>query len=335
MGRKGPLAFITGVFKGDFMSDLYVKEEGAVTLDKVVPPAIALLLHGLFFLWIGPVLLKNNAPPRIQPIQFEIVPPKIQLTQTASGPPQGDKEEAPKAGGIKETPGVVSTLPKGKPKAAPAEKQKSAPPPAPTPVSAEEIKPAVPEEAPIVLAETAQEVLSTPAIEEVQEASAGGNTGGEGTNEAISEGPGVSNGSDQPGIVGGTGGLGFPGGTGTADIGSSLQPLVLGPISPGMPDYDGLGRFRNAAFKQIQRHQHYPKRARDRGIEGVVNVQFTIDQNGKVHEVTVLPSEEAHPLLAQAAMETIRKASPLPAVPDLLRGHDRIVLTLGMRFELK
>jgi len=307
-----------------------------VTLGKLVPSAISLLLHGLIFLWMGPVLLKNNPPPRVQPIQVDLVSPKIQLTQTASGPPLGNKEEAPKAGGIKETPGVVSTLPKGKPKAAPVEKPKSTPSPTPTPAPVEEeVKPVIPEEAPVALAETTGEVFSNPAIEETQVASTDADTGGKGTNEAVSEGPGVPNGSDQPGIVGGTGGLGFPGGTGTADIGSSLQPLVLGPISPGIPDYDGLGRFRSAALKQIQRHHHYPKRARDRGIEGVVNVQFTIDQNGKVHEVKVLPSEGSHPLLAQAAMETIRKASPLSPVPDLLKGHNRIVLTLGMRFELR
>ncbi len=305
-----------------------------LTLDRVVPPAIAFLLHLLVFFWIGPLLLsKANVPPRVQPIQFEIVPPNIQLTQTASGPPQGDKEEAPKAGGIPEKPGVVSTLPKGKPKAPPIEKEKlnQELPPAPAPAPVEALGPPASEETPVTSAVPAEEALSSPVVEETQGAS-----GGEGMNDvAVLEGPGVADGSDNPGIVGGTGGLGFPGGTGTADIGSSLQPLVLGPISPGVPDYDGLGRFRNAAFKQIQRHHHYPKRARDRGIEGVVNVQFTIDQNGKVHEVKVLPSDGSHPLLAQAAMETIRKASPLPSVPELLKGHARIVLTLGMRFELK
>ncbi|WDT80308.1 MAG: TonB family protein [Candidatus Manganitrophus sp.] len=299
-------------------------------MDRVVAPTIAFFLHLMVFFWIGPLLSKANVAKPVQMIQFEMVPPKIQVTQTASGPPQGDREEAPKPGGIQEKPGVISTLPKGKPKAPPVEKLQKQLPLAPPPV--EEIKPVAPEESSMVSAEPADAVSSMPMIEEAQ----GITSGEEGTAEtSVSEGPGVADGSDDPGIVGGTGGLGFPGGTGTAPIGSSLVPLILGPISPGMPDYDGLGRFRNAAFKQIQRHQHYPKRARDRGIEGVINVQFTIDQNGKVHEVTVLPSEEAHPLLAQAAMETIRKASPLPRVPDLLKGHDRIVLTLGMRFELK
>jgi TonB family protein len=67
----------------------------------------------------------------------------------------------------------------------------------------------------------------------------------------------------------------------------------------------------------------------------MVYVQFTIDPKGRVHEVEILPPAEAHPLLVQAAMETIRKASPLPPVPDFLKGQDRIVIILGMRFELK
>lgn len=119
---------------------------------------------------------------------------------------------------------------------------------------------------------------------------------------------------------------------------SEIEPLPMQPIhltpSPGMPD-DGLGPFRKALLKQIAGHRLYPKRARDRGIEGMVYVQFTIDPKGRVHEVEILPPAEAHPLLVQAAMETIRKASPLPPVPDFLRGQDRIVIILGMRFELK
>lgn len=119
----------------------------------------------------------------------------------------------------------------------------------------------------------------------------------------------------------------------TEVVPAPMAPLNLTP-SADMPD-DGLDPFRNAVLKQIQRHRFYPKRARDRGIEGMVYVQFTIDGEGRVHKVEILPPADAHPLLTEAAMETIRKASPLPAVPDILRGQDRIVIVLGMRFELQ
>lgn len=312
------------------MTQIYSKGEEAVTLDRFMAPTIALLLHALVFVWIGPLLSKANVAKPVQMIQFEMVAPKIQVTRSASGPPQGDREEAPKPGGIQEKPGVLSTLPKGTPKAPPVKKPQKQLPLAPPPV--EEIKPVAPEESSMVSAESADTVSSLPALEKAQ----GITPGEEGTAETlVSEGPGVADGSDDPGIVGSTGGLGFPGGTGTADIGSSLHPLVLGPVSSGLPDTDGFGRFRNAAFQQIQRHQQYPKRARDRGIEGVVYVQFSIDAQGRVQEVEILPPAGAHPLLAQAAMETIRKASPLPPVPDQLKAQKRIVITLGMRFELK
>lgn len=177
----------------------------------------------------------------------------------------------------------------------PSPEPKREPPPEPIPV--EEIEPPLPAEEPVE--EASSEVVPDP-VEETEVAPI----------------------PDVPMVAGAT-----------EVVPASMAPLNLTP-SPDMPD-DGLGPFRNAVLKQIQRHRLYPKRARDRGIEGMVYVQFTIDGEGRVHKVEILPPADAHPLLTEAAMETIRKASPLPAVPDLLRGQDRIVIVLGMRFELQ
>lgn len=196
---------------------------------------------------------------------------------------------------------VVEKTPPPEKKPKPPTEPKREPPPKPIPAG--EIKPPLPAEEPVeeepVLEEAPPEVV--PDLVEETEV------------EPI---------PDVPMVAGAT-----------EVVPAPMAPLNLTP-SPDMPD-DGLAPFRSAVLKQIQRHRLYPKRARDRGIEGMVYVQFTIDGEGRVHKVEILPPADAHPLLTEAAMETIRKASPLPAVPDFLRGQDRIVIVLGMRFELQ
>lgn len=112
-------------------------------------------------------------------------------------------------------------------------------------------------------------------------------------------------------------------------------PLVIAPQRPGMPDEDGLGAFKNAVLGHLERFRNYPRQARDRGISGVVYVQFVIDADGHVERVDVVPPRESHPLLEQAAMDMIRKASPLPGVPERLKKAAQITLRFAMRYELR
>lgn len=223
---------------------------------------------------------------------------RIRIASAASPPPRKPPEQPPKQ--AEERPPPPKKRPKPLPP--PPEPQKE---PLPKPVPVEKVEVAPPPEAPVVEEE--------PIVEEepVEEA----------IPEAVHERE-VESVPDLPVVA-----------EATEVVPGPAEPLNLTP-SPGMPD-DGLDPFRVAVLRQLQRHQLYPKRARDRGIEGTVYVQFTIDGEGRVHEVEILPPDEAHPLLVQAAMETIRKASPLPTVPEPLKKEKKIVIVLGMRFELR
>ncbi len=112
-------------------------------------------------------------------------------------------------------------------------------------------------------------------------------------------------------------------------------PVVIAPQRPGMPDEDGLGAFKNAVIGHLERFRNYPRQARDRGISGVVYVQFVINADGHVERVDVVPPRESHPLLEQAAMDTIRRASPLPGVPERLKKAAQITLRFAMQYELR
>ncbi|MEQ6342517.1 MAG: TonB family protein [Gammaproteobacteria bacterium] len=112
------------------------------------------------------------------------------------------------------------------------------------------------------------------------------------------------------------------------------DPVVIAPQRPGMPDEDGLGAFKNTVIGHLERFRNYPRQAMDRGISGVVYVQFVIDADGHVERVDVVPPRESHPLLEQAAMNTIRRASPLPGVPERLKKAAQITLRFAMQYEL-
>ncbi|MDR0600775.1 MAG: energy transducer TonB, partial [Treponema sp.] len=66
-------------------------------------------------------------------------------------------------------------------------------------------------------------------------------------------------------------------------------------------------------MRRLEEKKVYPFSVRKRGIEGDVTVDFTIGPNGTVAGVTLVDSD--HRFLSQAAAETIRSASPFPALP--------------------
>ncbi len=112
-------------------------------------------------------------------------------------------------------------------------------------------------------------------------------------------------------------------------------PFILGPLQSGAPDIDGLGRFKNAILAHLERYRNYPKRARDRGIDGKVLLEFVIAPDGRVQRVALLTPNGSHPLLEQAALETIRRASPLPRAPERLQDYKEIVMQVSLQYELK
>lgn len=73
--------------------------------------------------------------------------------------------------------------------------------------------------------------------------------------------------------------------------------------------------YRTRLLHHIERFRRYPPEARDAGHEGVVRVQFVIDQSGNATEVWVeLSSGSA--LLDDEAVSAIMRASPLPVPPS-------------------
>ncbi|MBI4126446.1 MAG: energy transducer TonB [Deltaproteobacteria bacterium] len=81
-----------------------------------------------------------------------------------------------------------------------------------------------------------------------------------------------------------------------------------------------------AIWKKINRAKYYPLVAREQKLEGAPRVQFQIDNDGNVTTISLVDSSGSD-ILDDAALETIRRAAPLPAYPE--------PITLAIRYSLQ
>jgi protein TonB len=63
----------------------------------------------------------------------------------------------------------------------------------------------------------------------------------------------------------------------------------------------------------IERTKNYPRLARERGIEGVVNLRFRLNSAGGVEAVEVVKSS-GYEILDTASVRAVYRASPMPSV---------------------
>jgi len=87
-----------------------------------------------------------------------------------------------------------------------------------------------------------------------------------------------------------------------------------------------------AIRKRIERHQKYPRLARERGIEGTATVRFTLNRSGHLEEL-VLVSSSGSKTLDDAALTAIRESAPFPPFPESQRGA-RLRIQLPIVFQL-
>ncbi len=108
------------------------------------------------------------------------------------------------------------------------------------------------------------------------------------------------------------------------------QPSPAGE-GQGKPAQAGAAlRFQRLLLTHIERFQRYPAAARRDGLQGTVLVAFAMRRDGSVVRVGV-KSSSGRPVLDQEAIETIRRAQPLPAIPSDM--PDQLTVLLPVAFE--
>jgi periplasmic protein TonB len=83
----------------------------------------------------------------------------------------------------------------------------------------------------------------------------------------------------------------------------------------------------------INRYKRYPAEARAHKIEGIVNVEFTLDRLGQIVSSRVAHSSGS-PVLDEEAVTLLRRAAPLPMPPQEVP-PEGIHLTLPVNFHMK
>ena len=130
--------------------------------------------------------------------------------------------------------------------------------------------------------------------------------------------------------LGGAGGVpgGVEGGVPGGVVGGIVTDLAAAPPAPVKAVRVG-GDIREPR-KVVDVPPVYPEMARKAHVEGIVIIEATVDERGRVREATVL---RGVPMLDDAALEAVRQ---WVYTPTLLDGVPRpVIMTITLRFQLK
>lgn len=119
--------------------------------------------------------------------------------------------------------------------------------------------------------------------------------------------------------------IGVPEIPGVAGDAGRWQPLSAG-------DYMSRGDYFDMVRMKIESRKKYPAAARRRQIEGRVEVEFSLREDGNVTEVSVKKTSR-HPDLDRAALLAVRDAAPFPRPPGHLFDGP-LKMTITIMFEL-
>jgi protein TonB len=91
--------------------------------------------------------------------------------------------------------------------------------------------------------------------------------------------------------------------------------------------------WQRAIVSHLNRYKRYPDKARDRGLQGSVSVEFTIDRRGRVIAARVAQTSGSSSL-DDEALAVLQRASPLPAPPASTPGTS-FDMALPIQFRIR
>ena len=105
-----------------------------------------------------------------------------------------------------------------------------------------------------------------------------------------------------------------------------------GPFTPS--DAKALQSWQKQIVALLERNKRYPAAAQARRQQGVAQVSFSLDRQGRVVESRLMRSSGAT-LLDEEALALIRRAQPFPPWPARELRGEKVELTVPIRFNLK
>lgn len=93
-------------------------------------------------------------------------------------------------------------------------------------------------------------------------------------------------------------------------------------------------RYEQTISLWIQKFKLYPEKARELGMQGSTVVRIRIDRRGNIR-YSALEGHTGYPELDRAALDMVRRANPVPAVPDTYPAGDMFEYLIPVNFGIK
>ncbi len=107
------------------------------------------------------------------------------------------------------------------------------------------------------------------------------------------------------------------------------------PTGPSQQDIDAArSLYGSLLSRAIAKYKQYPRIAQMRGWEGEVLLEVHCDEKGHVLSTHVKKSS-GHTVLDEQAITMVKKASPLPQPPEILRNSKNLVILVPVPFSLE
>jgi protein TonB len=116
-----------------------------------------------------------------------------------------------------------------------------------------------------------------------------------------------------------------------ADIKTLPAAPTQGRIAPNTSN--AVPTWKTQIVALLERNKRYPEAAQSRRQQGIAQVFFRLDRQGRVIDSRVVRSSGAS-ALDEEALALLRRAQPFPPPPPELPG-ERVDLTVPIRFNLK
>lgn len=99
-------------------------------------------------------------------------------------------------------------------------------------------------------------------------------------------------------------------------------------------DAELMKRYEQLISLWIEKFKQYPMEARQEGLQGETVVRIRIDRKGNIRYY-LLERSTGHPILDRAAIDMVRRANPVPAVPNDYPKGDLIEFLIPVNFQLQ
>jgi protein TonB len=117
-------------------------------------------------------------------------------------------------------------------------------------------------------------------------------------------------------------------------IEAAPSPVPVAPVqgTSRVPSSDQL-TWQKSLVLHLNRHKQYPVEARRRQIQGTVTINFSIDREGVVLTPRIVEGSGSG-LLDDAAVDLLRRASPLPKPPNGI-SPDALTMSVPVKFGIR